>query len=61
MDVVTLPLQVRYGPNNDVLVTGGYDQAVKVWDCRSKSIEPIQSMKPFRDSVTSVAITARWA
>lgn len=50
---------VRYSPNNEVLVTGGYDQAVKVWDCRSKSIDPIQNMKPFRDSVTSIAVTAR--
>eukprot|EP00887_Chlorella_sp_A99_P003979 scaffold11.g3979.t1 len=50
---------VRYSPSCEVLVTGGYDQAVKVWDCRSRSIDPIQVMKPFHDSVTSVAVTQR--
>jgi mitogen-activated protein kinase organizer 1 len=49
--------QVKYSPNEQVLATGGYDQAVKVWDCRSRSIEAVQVMKPFRDSVTSVDVT----
>lgn len=56
---IPTPLQIKYGPSNEVLVTGGYDQAVKVWDCRSRSIDPIQVMKSFRDSVTSLAITQR--
>lgn len=43
----------------DVLVSGGYDQAVKVWDCRSRSIDAIQVMRNSRDSVTSVAVTER--
>jgi mitogen-activated protein kinase organizer 1 len=50
---------VRYSPNNEVLVTGGYDQAVKVWDCRSRSIDAVQVMKAFADSVMSVAVTER--
>lgn len=53
------PPQVRYSPNNEVLVTGGYDQAVKVWDCRSRSIDAVQVMKAFADSVMSVAVTER--
>lgn len=51
---------VCFTPNsNDLLVSGGYDQAVKVWDCRSRSIDAVQVLKGFRDSVTSVAATQR--
>ena len=49
--------QVAYSPNDEVLASAGYDQAVKVWDCRSRSWEPIQTMRVFADSVTSVTIT----
>ncbi len=35
--------QLCFSPGScDVLVSGGYDQAVKVWDCRSRSIDAIQ-------------------
>ena len=51
--------QVCYGPADNLLVTAGYDQAVKAWDCRSRTYDAIQTMKPFADSVTSVAITDR--
>ncbi|KAK9828990.1 hypothetical protein WJX72_003265 [[Myrmecia] bisecta] len=50
---------VCYGPGDETLVSGGYDQAVSVWDCRSRSFDPIQTMKPFGDSVTSVLCTPR--
>ena len=50
---------VRYSSNCDILVSAGYDQAVKVWDRRSRSIDPVQTMKHFRDSVTSVVVTDR--
>lgn len=50
---------VRYSPNCEILVSGGYDAAVKAWDCRSRSPDPIQTMRQFRDSVTSVAVTPR--
>ena len=36
---------VRFGPGDGVLVTGGYDQHIKVWDCKSRSIDAIQSIK----------------
>lgn len=41
-------MQVTYAANDDVLVTAGYDQCVKVWDCKSRSIDPIQVMKVFQ-------------
>lgn len=42
------------GPGGAVLVSGGYDRAVRVWDCRSRSAAPVQTLAAFRDSVTSV-------
>lgn len=48
---------ICYGPMDETLVSGGYDQAVRVWDCRSRSFEPIMSMKPFGDSVTTVLLS----
>lgn len=53
--------QVCFGPAEGTLVTGGYDQAVRVWDMRSRSWDAIQTLKPFADSVTSVAISAMCA
>ena len=52
-------MQIAYAAGDDVLVTGGYDQAIRLWDCRSRSFDPIQTMKSFGDSVTSVAIADR--
>ena len=40
-------------------MTGGYDQAVRVWDMRSRSFDAIQTMKLFADSVTTVAVSTR--
>lgn len=40
-----LLLQVCHAASDEVLVTGGYDTAVKVWDCRSWNQEPIQTMR----------------
>ena len=52
-------VQVCYGPGDGTITSGGYDQAVRVWDCRSRSYDAIQTMKPFGDSVTSVCMTDR--
>ena len=49
-------LQIAYAASDEVLVTGGYDQAIRLWDCRSRSFEPIQTMKNFGDAVTSVSV-----
>ena len=52
-------VQIAYAASDEVLVTGGYDQAIRLWDCRSRSFEPIQTVKMFGDSVTSVAVADR--
>ena len=54
-------LQIAYAASDEVLATGGYDQAIRLWDCRSRSFEPIQTMKNFGDAVTSVAVADEYA
>ena len=51
--------QLCMGPGEETLVTGGYDQAVRVWDMRSRSFDAIQTIKLFADSVTTVAVSTR--
>lgn len=45
------------GDEDTVLLTASYDRTVRCWDLRSRSREPIQILKDFRDSVTSVCAT----
>ena len=54
-----LIVQLCMGLDEETLVTGGYDQAVRVWDMRSRSYDAIQTIKLFADSVTAVAVSAR--
>lgn len=42
------PHQVVHAASDEVVVTGGYDQCVRVWDCKSRSTEPIQTMRAFK-------------
>lgn len=46
---------VVFAGNDSLLVSGSYDKCVKVWDCRSLSIDAVQTMADAHDSVTAVA------
>jgi WD40 repeat protein len=35
---------VEFAADDSVVVSAGYDRAVKMWDARSNSIDPIQSV-----------------
>lgn len=48
---------IAMNEDSSVLFTASYDKTVCAWDLRSNSREPIQTMKDFTDSVTSVIIT----
>ncbi|XP_024517444.1 WD repeat domain-containing protein 83 isoform X4 [Selaginella moellendorffii] len=48
---------VKFSENSTVIVSGGYDRSVRAFDCRSHSIEPIQVIEAFSDSVTSLCMT----
>ena len=48
---------IAMNEDSSVLFTASYDKTVCAWDLRSNSREPIQVLKDFTDSVTSVIIT----
>lgn len=48
---------VRFGGDGDsVLVSGGFDTSVRIWDVRSNSAKPIQVLEEARDAVTCLAV-----
>ena len=48
---------VSYSQDDSILASASYDQSVALWDMRSRnSHRPIQILKQFQDSVTSVVI-----
>lgn len=36
---------------------GSFDTSVRLWDCKSQSTKPIQTLEESTDSVTSVAVS----
>lgn len=46
-----LPRQVTHAAEDEVIVTGAYDQCVSVWDLKSRSTEPVQTMRAFKVGV----------
>ncbi|KAH1251168.1 WD repeat domain-containing protein 83 [Glycine max] len=48
---------VKFNEYSSVVVSAGYDQSLRAWDCRSHSTEPIQIIDTFADSVMSVCLT----
>ncbi|CAI5506127.1 unnamed protein product [Closterium sp. Naga37s-1] len=49
---------VAFNEYDSVVVSGGYDRSVRVWDCRSHSVDAVQTMDPFSDAVTSLLLSA---
>eukprot|EP00742_Colponemidia_sp_Colp-10_P011218 GILJ01012434.1.p1 GENE.GILJ01012434.1~~GILJ01012434.1.p1 ORF type:complete len:300 (+),score=22.48 GILJ01012434.1:74-973(+) len=47
---------VKWNSDCTVLVTGSHDTTLRAWDVRSNSFHPMQVIKDFRDSVTSVVV-----
>ena len=47
---------VMFNPEANVLITGCYDRALRFWDMRAPAREPLQAMRGFGDSVTSIAL-----
>jgi mitogen-activated protein kinase organizer 1 len=43
------------GADDALLVSGGFDTTVRIWDCRSRSAKPVQVLSEARDGITSVA------
>eukprot|EP01105_Mastigella_eilhardi_P018847 TRINITY_DN4399_c0_g1_i2.p1 TRINITY_DN4399_c0_g1~~TRINITY_DN4399_c0_g1_i2.p1 ORF type:complete len:193 (-),score=36.16 TRINITY_DN4399_c0_g1_i2:53-631(-) len=47
---------LKFNDEDTLLVTGSYDTTTKIWDCKSRSIDPIQTLGEAKDSVTSVVV-----
>ena len=47
---------VMFNPEANILITGCYDRALRFWDMRAPAREPLQAMRGFGDSVTSIAL-----
>lgn len=47
---------VCFNSEDTLLVTGGDDKCVKVWDCKSRSVDAIQSMCDAKDSVSCISV-----
>ncbi|KAJ8544070.1 hypothetical protein K7X08_025688 [Anisodus acutangulus] len=48
---------VKFNEYSSVVISAGYDKSLHVWDCRSRSTEPIQIIDTFLDSVMSICLT----
>ncbi|KAI1468533.1 WD40 repeat-like protein [Daldinia caldariorum] len=44
------------GEDDSLLVSGGLDTTVRVWDVKSNSLKPVQVLAEARDSVSAVAV-----
>ncbi|GKY95527.1 hypothetical protein MPSEU_000514300 [Mayamaea pseudoterrestris] len=49
---------VAFGPSANTYMSASYDAMVKIWDGRSRSNEPIQTLKDAKDSVTDLHVVA---
>lgn len=47
---------VAFNPEASVLITGCYDRMLRLWDLRAPPREPLQALRGFGDSVTSIAL-----
>ncbi|CAH2043471.1 unnamed protein product, partial [Thlaspi arvense] len=48
---------VKFNDSSAVVVSAGFDRSLRVWDCRSHSVEPVQVIDTFLDTVMSVVLT----
>ncbi|KAH7152438.1 WD40-repeat-containing domain protein [Dactylonectria estremocensis] len=44
------------GDGDSLIVSGGFDTTVRIWDTKSTSFKPIQVLAEARDAVTSIAV-----
>ncbi|OTB05746.1 hypothetical protein M426DRAFT_10195 [Hypoxylon sp. CI-4A] len=44
------------GEDDSLLVSGGLDTTVRIWDVKSNSFKPVQVLSEARDSITAVAV-----
>jgi mitogen-activated protein kinase organizer 1 len=45
---------VKFHSNSQILATGSFDTAVKLWDLRTNNTKPIQILEQAQDSITTI-------
>lgn len=48
---------VLFNDEGSLVFSGSYDKNLHIWDLRSQTRDPIQTLSDFHDSVTSIALT----
>lgn len=49
---------VAFGPDANTYMSASYDATVKIWDGRTRSNQPIQTLKEAKDSVTDIHVVS---
>ena len=44
-------------PDCSLVMSGSYDSSVRIWDTKSRNMEPVQILDEAKDSVTSLCIS----
>ena len=44
-------------PDCSLVLSGSYDSTVRIWDTKSRNMEPIQILDEAKDSVTSLFVS----
>ncbi|KAG9255277.1 WD40-repeat-containing domain protein [Emericellopsis atlantica] len=44
------------GDGESLVVSGGFDTSVRLWDCKSSNLKPIQCLEDAKDAITTLAV-----
>lgn len=50
---------MKFGLDSSILVSGSFDKTVKIWDMRSRSYLPVQTISEAKDGITSIETTEK--
>lgn len=48
---------VKFNEDSSIAVSGSRDNTVMCWDIRSRKLDPVQTMKDSKDSITAIIVT----
>jgi mitogen-activated protein kinase organizer 1 len=48
---------LKFNEESTLIISGSYDSTVRVWDCKSRSYDPIQVLEESKDSIASICLS----
>ncbi|KAK3091435.1 hypothetical protein FSP39_019863 [Pinctada imbricata] len=48
---------IKFNEESTVILSGSTDNTVRIWDCKSRKLDPVQVMDEAKDSVTSIQVS----